>query len=167
MFIALILSLIAIALILLVVLAVIDARTMLLPDHYVFLFGLSGIALHIMTNFGFMSPQDALLGALVGGGGMYLVRMAGNYIYKQESMGLGDVKLLLAGGLWVGGMGTVWAITLGAFCTLIFAAIYAIIKGIKTGKFSFARLVFPAGPGFCAGLAFIIFMIYLRPAFYV
>lgn len=163
MFIALILSLVAIALILLVVLAIIDARTMLLPDHYVFLFGLSAVALHIMTDFGFMAPADVALGALIGGGGMYLVRLIGNYFYKQESMGLGDVKLLLAGGLWVGGLGIIWAITLGAFCTLVFAIIYAAVKAVKTGKFNFARLVLPAGPGFCAGLAMMIFIIYLLP----
>lgn len=161
------LTLLAIALILLAILAYIDAKTMLLPNHYVFLFGLTALAFHITTRFQAIDPVNMLIGALVGGGGLYLVRLIGNKVYKRESLGLGDVKLMLAGGLWLGGLGIIWAITAGAFITLVIAFFYASFQALKTGQFNFTRLVFPAGPGFCIGLATLMILSYglILPAY--
>ncbi len=135
-------------------LTVIDLRTMILPDRLVFLYGLLGVGFHLSTGFTILTPIDLLTGAGVGGGFLATVRWAGNHYYGQESMGLGDVKLLIAGGLWLGGMGAVWAITLGAAITIIFAFAHAEYQRQKTGKFpSLHRLEVPAGPGFCVALA--------------
>ncbi|MES2729868.1 MAG: A24 family peptidase [Pseudomonadota bacterium] len=131
----------------------IDARTMILPDRLVFLYGLLGIAFHVATHFAFLTPLNLLLGAVTGGGMLAIVRWAGSHHYGQEAMGLGDVKLLIAGGVWLGAMGAVWAITLGAGLTVLFAFAYATVARIQSGKFpDLQRLEVPAGPGFCVAL---------------
>ena len=89
----------------------------------------------------------------MGGGILYVIRMAGNAYYKQDTLGLGDVKLLAAAGLWLGMEGVVFALTAGAFAGLlhgIFVACYRAIK--EKTKPNLNRLMIPAGPGFCIGI---------------
>lgn len=152
-------ALLLLALACLAVLTYIDFRTMILPDPLVALYAVLGLGFHWMIDFSILSPQQMALGAIVGGGFLAIVRWAGNRAYGQESMGLGDVKLLTAGGIWLGGMGAVWAITLGAAITLLFTFAQAGYKRLRTGTFpSLQRLEVPAGPGFCAALAILMLM---------
>jgi prepilin signal peptidase PulO-like enzyme (type II secretory pathway) len=138
----------------LAILTVIDFRTMLLPDKYTLLYAVLAILFHLVTGFIFLSWQAVLIGAIVGGGFLALIRWGGNWYYKMESMGLGDVKLLIGGGAWLGAQMTILAITIGAFMTLVFAIGAAALKAKKTGeKIDLYRLEVPAGPGFCVGLA--------------
>lgn len=141
----------------LVILTIIDFKTMLLPDKYVLAFGLCGLAFHAAFGFSILNIQQILLGAAVGGGFLAIIRWGGNIYYQQESMGLGDVKLLLAGGLWLGAYWTIISITIGAVITLVCAIASALIKARKTGqKPDLQRLEVPAGPGFCIALALFI-----------
>lgn len=142
---------------LLVILTIIDFKTMLLPDKYVAAFLVCGIVFHAAFQFAVLTPQQMLAGAVVGGGFLALVRWGGNIYYKQESMGLGDVKLLFAGGLWLGVYWTIMAITLGACITLVQAVAFAKARARKTGeKIDLSRLEVPAGPGFCIALGILI-----------
>ncbi len=151
------LTLIILALACLAVLTYIDLRTMILPDPLVAIYALLGVGFHTVAGFSLLSPLDMAIGACVGGGFLAIVRWAGNRAYGQESMGLGDVKLMTAGGLWLGGMGAVWAITLGAAITLLFTFGQAGYKRLRTGVFpSLHRLEVPAGPGFCAALVLLM-----------
>ena len=77
-------------------LALVDLRTMLLPD--IFTYGLALLAL-------IAGPQSwalALGGAAIGGGLFWFIRWF--YVWRtgQPGMGLGDVKLMAMLGLWVG-----------------------------------------------------------------
>ncbi len=57
----------------------------------------------------------SLLGVLVGGGFLYLVAMAGEWILKKEAMGGGDIKLLAMFGALIGVRGVLWTVLVGSF----------------------------------------------------
>jgi leader peptidase (prepilin peptidase) / N-methyltransferase len=143
----------AVAGVLLIILTLIDLRHFLLPDKYVFSFALCGLMFHASTGMILMSGTDMVLGALVGGGMLLAVRAVGNMYYKQESLGLGDVKLLAAAGLWLGPVSTTLAITVGAAAGLIHGIGIALGRKIRHGgPISMSRLILPAGPGFIVGI---------------
>jgi leader peptidase (prepilin peptidase)/N-methyltransferase len=138
---------------LLILLAVIDFKTFLLPNIYVAPFALTGVAFHFFTDFYYLSPLQMIIGGGAGYGILYLIRAGGNKYYGQDSLGLGDVKLLGASGLWLGLDGVLFAMTIGAMAGLIHGIIFAIYKKVKTKQpFSIARLTIPAGPGFVIGI---------------
>lgn len=147
-----ILSLIA-AFVLIAILFIIDLKHYLLPDKYVFPLGVLGVLFHLSLHFTLMPVDQMILGAVVGGGLLWVVRWGGTKYYKQEAMGLGDVKLLLAAGLWLGPEHVVTAIMMGAMAGLIHGIVVAGLLAMKTGKFSIGRLIIPAGPGFIVGIA--------------
>jgi len=143
----------AIAIGLLLLLAYIDFKTFLLPNIFVFPFAALGIAFHLTTDFYYLDWRDISMGAATGYGTLYFIRMAGNKYYGQDSLGLGDVKLLGAAGLWLGLEGVLFAMTLGAFAGLVHGLIYAYIIKLKTGQpYNIKRLMIPAGPGFIVGI---------------
>lgn len=147
--------------ILLVVLTVIDLRHFLLPNRYVFPFGILGGLFHLLAGFEFLPPTQILLGGLIGGGLLYAVRYFGTLYYKQEAMGLGDIKLMAAGGIWLGPEHIITAIMIGALAGLMHGLVVAVINCIKhRDKFSIKRLVIPAGPGFIIGLVVVFFLAY-------
>ena len=141
------------AAILLARLFIIDLRVYLLPDKYVFPFGVLGVFFHIAMHFSLLSPELMVAGAIVGGGLLWLVRWGGTKYYKQEAMGLGDVKLLIAAGIWLGPEHTITAIMVGAVAGLLHGIGVAAFQAKRTGtKFSLNRLIIPAGPGFIVGI---------------
>lgn len=143
----------AAALGLLAILAVIDLRVRLLPNIYVFPFAVLGILFHASVNFEIISIIDCLLGGLTGYGILWLIRFAANYHYKQDSLGLGDVKLMGAAGLWLGIDGVLFALTIGAFAGVLHGVAYALALAVPTkSRPSFKRLMIPAGPGFIVGI---------------
>lgn len=138
---------------LLISLSIIDLKTFLLPNVLVAPFAILGFIFHIVLSFYYLSLTDVILGGITGFSILYVIRAGGNKYYGQDSLGLGDVKLLGAGGLWLGPQGVLFAMTLGAFAGLIHGLIYAVAKKIKTKEpFSIARLTIPAGPGFAVGI---------------
>jgi len=92
---------------------VIDARHKVIPDEL----SLGGLVLGLALSLagGFAGLLDALLGAGVGLGVLWLVRVVGAWVFKQEAMGMGDVILLGMIGAFVG-----WR---NALLTIFFAAI--------------------------------------------
>lgn len=144
---------------LLVTLTVIDLREFLLPDRYVFPFGFLGLLFHGATGFTLLSVSDSLTGAALGGLTLLVIRWLGSRYYKQEAMGLGDVKLMTAAGFWLGPASIMMAMTIGATAGLAHGLIIAIQRAVKTRTpVSLHRLVIPAGPGFIVGIiAMIVF----------
>ena len=143
----------AIAALLLIILSIIDLRVRLLPTIYVFPFAILGPLFHCSEDFRFLSLHDIALGGLIGFGFLYILRFAANAYYKQDALGLGDVKLMGAAGLWLGIEGILIALTIGAFAGLLHGIIYAFWLAIKNkSKPNFHRLAIPAGPGFIAGI---------------
>lgn len=135
------------------ILSVIDLKTYLLPNKFVAPFALLGPLFHWSTDFYYLDIFHILLGGLGGFALLYGIRAAGNKYYGQDSLGLGDVKLLGAAGLWLGLDGVLFAMTLGAFVGLMHGIAYATHTKIKTKEpFTLTRLTIPAGPGFALGI---------------
>ncbi len=137
-----------ITLILLGMLAIIDLRVRLLPNTYVLGVFLCGIAFHALSNFYYISPVSMVLGAIFGGGLLYVVRFFANAYYKTDTLGLGDVKLMIAGGVWLGVDGIFLAISLGAFAGVIHGLVF---NALQREREAFSTFSIPAGPGFIVG----------------
>ena len=141
------------ALALLIILSVIDLRTRLLPNIYVFPFAVLGVVFHLLNDFQLLSIEHVLIGGAAGYGFLYTLRAGANAYYGQDSLGLGDVKLLGAAGLWLGLEGVLIAMTAGAFFGLLHGIVYGFWIAFKNKeKPNFHRLAIPAGPGFAAGI---------------
>ncbi len=141
------------ALILLAVLCVIDLRIRLLPNKYTLPLALLAPCFHLLTQNVYVIWPEMILGGLMGFGSLYLLRVVANYYYKTDTLGLGDVKLIGAGGLWLGGEIIMLAMAAGACAGLLHGLGYALWQKIKTGQTPpLARLQIPAGPGFAIGL---------------
>jgi len=70
----------------------------------------------------------SVVGVLVGGGSIYLMGLLGDFIFKKESMGGGDVKLLAMVGAFLG-----WeAAILTFFIAPFFGAVYGLVEKIRT-----------------------------------
>lgn len=140
---------------LLVILSVIDLRVRLLPNIYVLPLALLGVVFHLTTSFDFLSsPHDMIAGGIIGFMILFLLRLAGNHYYGQDTLGLGDVKLMGAGGLWLGGEGVLIALTLGALAGVLHGMAYAIYsKAVHKTPLRLYHLSIPAGPGFALGIA--------------
>lgn len=70
----------------------------------------------------------SLLGALVGGSSIYAMGLLGDFLFKKDSMGGGDVKLLAMIGAFLG-----WkAAILTFFIAPFFGAFFGIIEKIRT-----------------------------------
>jgi len=92
----------------LVVSSFVDLKHRIIPDEI----SVGGIIVGFLFNAGFVfsshRPYDfyplinSLLGIIIGGAIIYISGVIGNYIFKKESMGGGDVKLLAMVGAFLG-----------------------------------------------------------------
>ncbi len=105
-----------------------DARTYIIPDQ----FTLGGLVLGLALSFapGGIGWKSAFLGAAVGYALLWLVAVLGEWAFKKPAMGGGDIKMMAMVGAFLGPIGVLLTIFLGAlFGTLIFAPI-----SMRTGK---------------------------------
>ncbi|MCB9978656.1 MAG: prepilin peptidase [Rhodospirillales bacterium] len=141
------------AFLLLAGLSAVDFKVRLLPNQMVLMTAFLGVCFHIMTGFVFLSPLSVFMGGVLGFGAFYAIRHVSSAFYGQEAMGFGDVKLIGAGGLWLGPEGIVLGVTIGACAGLVHGSILGVCTALKTGtKPDFRRLTIPAGPGFAFGI---------------
>lgn len=145
---------------LLFALSIIDLRTRLLPNVLVLPLALLAVIFHIITQWHYLNPTIMLLGGITGYGTLFTIRALANYVYKQDALGLGDVKLLGAAGLWLGPEMVMMALSLGALAGLIHGTGVALnIARQEKTRPRFNGLKIPAGPGFAIGI--VVTAIYL------
>ena len=107
---------------LMLVLAIIDATHLLLPDPLTW----GGIGLGLAGSFvvGWTTPRDAVFGAAIGAGALLLLIGLWYLLRRVRGMGLGDVKMLAAVGAFLGIGGMLLALFLasliGALAGLLF-----------------------------------------------
>ncbi len=144
---------IVIAIALLIALSIIDLKILILPDELNFALGVTGVAFHLAASQQFFGYDSMIFGAITGAGMLYVIRFFSNRHYGRDTLGLGDVKLMGAAGLWLGFEGILPAITLGALAGLVHGIAYAgwIAWENKT-PFTIHQLSIPAGPGFAVGI---------------
>ena len=133
----------------------IDYRLTIIPNRlsltmfeiglaFAFLYGLSNVAITI----------NMLLGMLVGGGIFLAITLLGGLFYGKEAMGLGDVKLMGALGLYFG----LTNIIISALVSFLVAAILSIILLIVRRK-NMDQYI-PFGPFIVIATLIVIFVPY-------
>ena len=142
------------AVVLLIALSAIDLKHMILPDELNLALAIAGIVFHLSTGYYFLNAGGMLAGAVAGAGLLYVIRFFANRHYGRDALGLGDVKLLGAGGVWLGLEGVLQAVTIGAAAGLVHGLAYAAFLSARNKTpFTIRDLVIPAGPGFAVGIA--------------
>ena len=110
----------------LVIIAFIDLKEKIIPD----VISLPLTALGFLSSFVLknISPLNSLLGILAGGGSLYLIAIAGTYIFRKEAMGGGDIKLSAMVGAFLG-----WQLALlSLFIGFLLGSVIGIIVLMKT-----------------------------------
>ena len=85
---------------------------------------------YLPSNFSksLISLRASMIGYLVGGIAIYVMGLFGNIVFRKESMGGGDVKLMAMVGAFMG-----WQMALLAFFIApFFGAVYGLIEKIRT-----------------------------------
>jgi leader peptidase (prepilin peptidase)/N-methyltransferase len=105
-----------------------DARTYIIPDQ----FTLGGLVLGLALSFapGGIDWKMSFGGAALGYALLWLVAVLGEWAFKKPAMGGGDIKMMAMVGAFLGPIGVLLTIFLGAlFGTIIFTPI-----SYRTGK---------------------------------
>ena len=92
--------------------AMTDARTYVIPDEFTIGGTILGVLLSIAP--GGVTITQSLLGAAVGFGLLYLAGLLGEWWLRKPAMGGGDIKMMAMVGAFLGPIGAVLAIFLGA-----------------------------------------------------
>lgn len=107
---------------LLLAIAVTDARFYIIPDELSLGGAVLGVALALLA--GNPTLQEAAIGAVAGGGALWLIAILGTWAFKKEAMGGGDIKLMTMIGAFLGWQGALLTVFLGALAgTLVFVPI--------------------------------------------
>jgi leader peptidase (prepilin peptidase)/N-methyltransferase len=132
---------------LLLALAVIDWETGFLPDELT----LTGMVVGLILCIGFpiLQETDSRLisalrsagGLLLGGGVIYVIGIIGEWIFKKEAMGGGDIKLLAMIGAFVGPTGVILTFFLAPFLALPHALLAKIRNQAETIPYGPALVV--------------------------
>jgi leader peptidase (prepilin peptidase) / N-methyltransferase len=93
--------------------AMTDAREYIIPDEFTW----GGLALGLLFSLadGWAGLGGAALGAAVGFAVLWLVGTVGTWVFKEEAMGGGDIKMMAMVGAFLGWQGVLVTIFLGAF----------------------------------------------------
>jgi leader peptidase (prepilin peptidase)/N-methyltransferase len=135
----------------LIAIFLIDIDFQIIPDILTIPGVIAGLGISFVPNgIGIVS---SIIGLLAGGGGVYLVAIMGDWLFKKESMGGGDIKMAAMLGAFLGWQKVILIFIGGAFIGMIISIFLMIIsKKIR------ATRVIPFGP-FLA-IAAIIAIIY-------
>lgn len=91
--------------------------------------------------------KAAIIGALVCGASLYVIAWLGTKLLKKEAMGLGDVKLMLCFGAFLGWQGGVFSAMAGSVIGALLGVFCLWISGRKWGSF----MAIPFGPPLMLG----------------
>lgn len=139
------------------VLAWIDHRYYLLPNIYNFGLFISFLIFHFATGWYYLTVEEACLGAFVGGAFLLIVRFVANVSLKKDTVGLGDVKFLIAAGFGVGMPNILLVLSFGALLGILHGVILQRFEKSKTGVLpNLMTLNVPAGVGLCFATAGLI-----------
>jgi len=123
----------------LIVIFFIDLDHQIIPD----LITLPGMLLGLAVSFlpGGLGIVPALIGLLVGGGSLYLIALLGDWLFKKESMGGGDIKMAAMLGAFLG-----WQKVLFIFmASAVIGLVVSVIMMAVSARLRKTRVV-PFGP---------------------
>jgi leader peptidase (prepilin peptidase)/N-methyltransferase len=92
--------------------AMTDAREYIIPDEFTW----GGLVIGLLLSFagGKLGIGDAFLGAAIGFSLLWIVGTAGTWVFKEDAMGGGDVKMMAMVGAFLGWPGVLLTVFLGA-----------------------------------------------------
>lgn len=135
----------------LIALTLIDAEHYLLPDSLTQSLVWTGLVLSTTELQGWVTPAQAITGALVGYGSFRILSLAYLFIRKKEGLGGGDAKLMAALGAWLG---------VDALPGVVFIASITTLSGIIMARMAYSRNLsksVPFGPALSfAGLSMLV-----------
>jgi leader peptidase (prepilin peptidase)/N-methyltransferase len=108
-----------------------DLRTRIIPDQFIASLTVLSIVLWLLSSAKLPALLFNLLAALIGGFILWAISRIGSLIMKQESMGMGDVKLLAAAGLITGLPGILLVFFMSFIIAFLPALIQLILRRIK------------------------------------
>jgi leader peptidase (prepilin peptidase) / N-methyltransferase len=129
----------------LLALAVTDVRRMILPDALTI--PLLGAGLGLGLFLPDPQPLQHVIGAAVGFGAFFLIGHIYRVLRHRDGLGLGDAKLLAAGGAWVSWVGLPSVVLLAAATGLLMA-----LTLMALGNRAVAVQRLPFGPELCLGI---------------
>ena len=133
----------------LIVITGIDLYHQIIPD----VISLPGIGVGLLASL--VIPQinflDSLIGALLGGGSLFIVATLYQWLFKREGMGGGDVKLLAMIGAFLGWKAVILTILLSSLIGSLMGMIMMVLKG-KDLKYAI-----PFGPFLSFGAVIALF----------
>ena len=121
----------------------IDLETGFIPDKLTIPAFLMGII--FLVAFQIVNWKSALIGAVSGGALLVFLMILGKFIFKKDAMGMGDVKLLVLIGVYVGFPAVLISLFLGSI-----AAFIMILVGLITKKQDLESTI-PFGPFIAIG----------------
>ena len=111
----------------LIAISIIDLKTFIIPLPLIIL-SILGLLIYI-----FLNPEDwrvSFWGAIFGVSYLSLVFILTSTIFKKQTMGIGDLQLVLVTGMWLGPINVLFSIFLSSLLALIAWVIISILKGI-------------------------------------
>jgi leader peptidase (prepilin peptidase)/N-methyltransferase len=123
----------------------IDLEFTIIPD----IFTLPGMIIGFGLSFfpgGFINWNQCLIGLLVGGGSFFLVGLLGEFLFKKEALGFGDVKFAAMLGAFLGWQNLILVLILASFLGSVVGITMILVSGGK-GKSSYI----PFGPFLVVG----------------
>ncbi len=133
----------------LIVIGLIDLKTRLILNRLLIALLVTGVVLNLF--FQVLPFSDALLGALLAGGVMFLVAMLGAKIFKKEALGMGDVKLAFVAGFFLGWQHILIALYLGFFVALVAIGLFWLLQKKQAPR------IIPLGPFLALGIILYLF----------
>lgn len=134
---------------LLVALGGIDLEHFLLPDLLTLPALVFGVAISLRADW--ITPRQSLLGAVLGGGALWLLARAWVLLRHEEGMGLGDVKMLAMVGAFLGWQGVLVTVFVGSLAGAVLGLSLIALGRLDLGS----RL--PFGVFLAAGAAVALF----------
>ena len=110
----------------------VDFKYKLIPDSI----SVGGIVVGLAISFipGGMTPVQSLVGALVAGGGLYLLGFVATKLLHKDAMGFGDVKLLAGFGALMGFSRAIEILVVASILGIIVMVPYAKIAERRAAK---------------------------------
>jgi len=125
----------------------IDLRTGYLPDPLQILLAAAGIGVLALGSPVGVTWGLAVTGATLNAAVFWSLRWVVSRVKGREAMGLGDVKLVAVGGLWLGPWALPYIMAVGGILTLVGMMLASAIlrRALWRGEM-------PLGPGLAAGI---------------
>ncbi|WP_295053772.1 A24 family peptidase [uncultured Fibrobacter sp.] len=110
----------------------VDCKYKLIPDSI----SVGGIVAGLLISLvpGGVTPLQSLIGAVVAGGGLYLLGWIASKVLKKDAMGFGDVKLLAGYGALMGLTGAVETLLVAALLGIVIMVPYGMLAAKKAAQ---------------------------------